>query len=235
MIVRHHQDQLLLITQPDHAALSAHVMARWTADGLPAHPRRAAILLATREHDAGWADVDEAPLVEDGTGRILDFVRAPNDVRQGVWPRSVERLSAEPYAAALVAQHALHVYRDNRAQPAWADFFAAMEGLRARHLEAAAPATLEDLTQDYFFVRMGDLVSLFFANRWPGPRAEGAYVVRAAETEVTVSPDPFGGRAVPFTLRGRLVPSRGYATAAEARAAFRTAPIVTLDAVAAGS
>lgn len=210
-------------------------MAGWMADGFPDHPRRAAILLATREHDAGWADVDEAPIVEERTGRMLDFVRAPDEVRQGVWPRSVERLSQEPYAAALVAQHALHVYRDNRAQPAWAGFFAHMEDLRARHLDAAAPLTLDDLTRDYFFVRMGDLVSLFFANRWPGPRTEGDYVVRAADAEVGVAPDPFGGRSIPFTLRGRLMPSSPFASAADARAAFRAAPVVTLDAVAVGS
>jgi hypothetical protein len=235
VIVRGYQNQLLLITQPDHAALSAQVMARWTADGLPEHPRRTAILLATREHDAGWADVDDTPIVDDRTGRILDFVQAPDEIRQGVWPRSVDRLSDEPYAAALVAQHALHVYRDNRAQPAWADFFARIEHLRARHLDAAAPLTLDDLARDYFFVRMGDLVSLFFANHWPGPRAEGDYVVRASEAAVTVSPDPFSGVSIPFTLRGRLLSAGPFSSAVEAGAAFGAAPLVTLDAVALGS
>ena len=58
MIVRTGPDHLLLITQPDHAALSAAIMGRWRRDGLPAHPRREWLLLATREHDAGWAEVD---------------------------------------------------------------------------------------------------------------------------------------------------------------------------------
>ena len=93
MIVRTNPDHLLLITQPDHAALSAAIMARWRRDGLPAHPRREWLLLATREHDAGWAEVDVAPIVDPASGRLLDFVHAPDAVRQEVWPRSIERLA----------------------------------------------------------------------------------------------------------------------------------------------
>ena len=93
MIVRTNPDHLLLITQPDHAALSAVIMARWRGDGLPSHPRREALLLATAEHDAGWAEVDAAPVVDLTSGRLLDFVQAPDAVRQEVWPRSIERCS----------------------------------------------------------------------------------------------------------------------------------------------
>lgn len=235
MILRTHQDQRLLVTQPDHAALSGVIMARWTADGFPAHPRRDTILLATREHDAGWAEVDAAPIVDAASGRLLDFVEAPDDVRQGVWPRSVERLSADPYAAALVAQHALHVYRENRSRPAWQPFFDRIEALRSRYLAAASPLTLDDLIRDYFFVRMGDLVSLFAVNNWPGPRVESGYTIRIDGLRVTVSPDPFGGAPVPFTIRGRLMPAGPYAAASDAAAAFRSAPRLALDAVALGS
>ena len=178
MIVRTNADHLLLITQPDHAALSAAIMARWRRDGLPAHPRREWLLLATREHDAGWAEVDVAPIVDPASGRLLDFVHAPDAVRQEVWPRSIERLAQAPYAAALVAQHALHIYRDRRSSPAWEPFFLRIEDLRTAQLRRAAPLTLDDLVADYFFVRMGDLVSLCFANDWTDPRREGDYSIR---------------------------------------------------------
>lgn len=234
MIVRRHQDHWLLISQPDHAALSAMIMTQWTADGLPSHPRRNIILLATREHDAGWADVDVAPIVDTTSGQILDFVHAPDAIRQSVWPRSVARLADEPYAAALVAQHALHVYRDNRVQAAWAPFFAQMDALRDEHL-AKSGHSLDTLTADYQFVRLGDLVSLFFANLWPGPRVEGPYTVRVTADQVSVSPDPFGGVRIPFTLAGRLMPARQYADPDEARRAFTAAPTLTLSGTAFGS
>jgi hypothetical protein len=235
LIVRTNPDHLLLITQPDHAALSGAIMTRWRRDGLPAHPRREWVLLATREHDAGWAEVDVAPIVEPGSGRLLDFVHAPDLVRQEVWPRSIERLAHAPYAAALVAQHALHIYRDHRSNPAWQPFFLQIEGLRSTQLRRAAPLTLDDLVADYFFVRMGDLVSLCFANHWTGAQGDGEYSIRVQGPRVIVTPDPFGGEAVPLSLPARRLAARGYTSVADAAAALAAAPAVTLDGVAAGS
>ncbi len=235
MIVRRHQDHLLLITQPDHAALASHVMEHWRVDGLPAHPRRDVILLATREHDAGWTDVDAAPLVDERAAAILDFVRAPDAVRQGVWPVAVERLRDEPYAAALVAQHALTVYDSNRSLPRWQAFFSQMEDLRTQYLSAATSLTLDDLVRDYRYVFLGDRISLTYATLLPDPWTVDAYELSATSDRVTVRPDPFGGEIVRLTLNGRLMADVPYATAAEATAAFTKAPIVTLGAVAAGS
>lgn len=235
MIVRKQQDQLILITQPEHARLSAELMSWWRRDGFPGHPRRDVILLATREHDGGWAELDEAPLVDERTGRLLDFIQAPDHVRQSVWPRGVERLADDPYAAALVAQHALTIYKDNRPTPAWASFFAQMEDLRAHFLSAAAPLTLDDLARDYLFVCMGDMVSLFFANHWPGPRTEGQYAVRATIDRILIDPDPFEGARLPVSLRGRLLAGGAYSSAAGAKAAFDAAATITLNATASGS
>ncbi|MGE3509360.1 MAG: DUF3891 family protein [Vicinamibacterales bacterium] len=232
MIVRRHHDHLLLVTQPDHALLSADLMRHWVADGFPTHPRREVILLATREHDAGWAELDAAPTV-DRVGKVFDFIQAPAPLRQSVWPRSIQRLADEPYAAALVAQHALHVYRDNRSDREWGAFFERIEGLRRAHL-ARTRLTLDDLASDYFFVRMGDLLSLFFANDWPGPRAEGAYVVRVTPGRVSVAPDPFGGLHLPFTLKARQIPSRPYTDDADLARALASAPVVTLSGTALG-
>ena len=60
MIIRRKGTTPLLITQPDHAQLAATIMERWQEDGFPDSPRRAAILLAIREHDNGWREVDAA-------------------------------------------------------------------------------------------------------------------------------------------------------------------------------
>jgi hypothetical protein len=235
VIVRANADHLLLITQPDHAALSAKIMMRWCRDGLPSHPRREALLLATREHDAGWAEADAAPIVDPSSGRLLDFVHAPDAVRQRVWPRSIEQLAHSPYAAALVAQHALHVYRDNRPNPAWQPFFAQMEALRTEHMRRAAPLTLDVLLADYFFVRMGDLISLFFANNWPGPRQEGDYAIRLQGSRLVVTPDPFGGEIITLALPARRLAARPYTSPADAAAALAAAATLTLHGFAAGS
>src|SRR4051812_26402566 len=113
MIVQHFEQDLVLIRQPDHARLAARLMAAWQDGGLPGHPRRDAILAATAAHDDGWIQEDAEPTVG-ADGRPVDFITADLAVKQRVWRRVVETLGGEqPYAAALVAQHALTVYVDH--------------------------------------------------------------------------------------------------------------------------
>lgn len=236
MIVRRRNASLLLITQPDHAALSARIMEQWTADGLPQSPRRQEILLAVREHDNGWRDVDAAPIVDAASGRLLDFINAPDAVRQAVWPRGTGHLAATPYAAALVAQHALHIYSHYRERPAWSDFFAATEKERDRHLSGAAPLALEQLLRDYAFVRLGDLISLSFCTGGAIKNTDHAgYAVRLDGARVTVTPDPFGGREVPLEIAAYEMPDQHFSSADQALAAFRTARVVTLTGLACGA
>jgi hypothetical protein len=234
VIIRANGDQLLLITQIDHAALAERIMASWRADGLPHSPRRDAILFATRRHDDGWLNDDKAPMVDEATGRVQDYVHAPDNVRRGIWPKGVERLARHPHAAALVAQHALHLFDKYRAEPGWEDFFDRMGRARDAHLAAAAPLTADDLRHDYFFVRMGDLLSLQFCDDWLEPQRYAAYASRWDGGRLVVTPDPFDGGEVPLTVPARCLPARVFSGGDEAAAAFQAAPMVTLTGVASG-
>jgi hypothetical protein len=235
MIVRPAESTRVLITQPDHAALAARIMRHWRSEHLQESDRRSSILLAVEEHDNGWREPDGAPIVDPATGRILDFVSAPDAVRRAVWPRGVDRLRAAPYAAALVAQHALYIYRRYRSEPDWAPFFAEMEAARDRHLRRAAPRTLSDLSGDYFFVRLGDLLSLTFCNAWSAPQTdESGYVVRVDRDRLIVTPDPFAGNELQIEIDGRELPDRPFASASDAETAFANAPRVLVRGTASG-
>ena len=209
-------------------------MAEWRRDDLPGSPIRDVILDATREHDNGWIEPDRAPIVDPATGRLLDFITAPEPVRQGIWPRGVERLHDTPYAAALVAEHALSVYEHYRDRPSWTGFFASMEEMRDTALAAAAPRTIADLRRDYFFVRMGDLASLAFCNAWREPQKLARYELRIEGRELRFAPDPFAGARVPVSVRARRLPNRPFASSADAAAAFEAAPAVELAGIACG-
>src|SRR5438552_1862065 len=84
VIVRSHDQHLLLVTQPDHAALADTIMSDWQLGGLADHPQRGAILFATHEHDSGWREADSRPSVDEESGRVLDFVNASLEIRQGI-------------------------------------------------------------------------------------------------------------------------------------------------------
>ena len=226
MIVRHAGDSLLLITQPDHAALARTIMGRWTSDSLPDSPRRESILLAVGQHDNGWESVDAAPIVLPD-GRLADFVVAPADVRRGVWPRAVAALAADPYAAALVAQHAVFVYGRFESDPEWAAFFDEMGALRDRH-RVRTSAEADMLRRDYDFVRLGDLISLTFCNPWTDRQEHAGYGIIGDGTNLVITPDPFAGERVRFEIRARRLPNRQYLDANDGKVAWNQAEAVTI-------
>ena len=195
--------------------------------------RRASILHAIREHDNGWRELDARPSADPASGRVVDFIEAPAAVRQAVWPRGVSRLSRDPWAAALVAQHALVIYERSRGDAQWTEFFEEMAAHRDRLLDACG-GLLEALLEDYVFVRAGDLISLIVCNGWREPHTVGGWTVALEADRVMVSPDPFGGREVPFAVEARAVPDAFYASDAELRRAVDSAPVIRLEGTATG-
>ena len=232
MIVRSRDGQLQLITQPDHAQLAARIMEHWVP--LRDHPRRATILHAIAEHDAGWAELDVSPAADPATGRIIDFISAPASVKQAVWPRAVRSLSNHPWAAALVAQHAITVYDRYRPDPEWHGFFREMAALRDLLVQAVARSESE-LIADYEFVRLGDLISLAFCTGWDDEQRFGRWRISRSEARVLVTPDAFDGAVVPFAVEGRSIPAGSFAATEQLTLALKDARIVTLRGEAAGT
>jgi hypothetical protein len=219
MIIRRDGHAYVFITQPDHAALSRRIMRHCVA--LLHHPRAASILLAIGEHDNGWAEPDAEPLADPATGEPLDFVHAPAAVRQGVWPRGVERLEADPWAAALVAQHAVAVYDRYRADGRWTAFFRQMESLRDS-LVVRANGAAADLLADYRFVRLGDLISLVFCTYWTEPQRYSDWIVSRAGDAVSVAPGVFDVETIPVSVPAKRLPLRPYRSDADVKAALET-------------
>jgi hypothetical protein len=220
MIIQRTPTALVFIEQQDHAALSAAIMAEWQLDGLPDHPRRDAILLATREHDNGWLEEDAMTHV-DQDGEPLDFISVPPTVKQRIWPRAAARVVAtDPYAAALIAQHALALHGQQETEPAWRPFLTQMARLQADLLARCPPGAADTLEEDYRFVQAGDQVSLVFCNGWTVPFSRpGGRVVLRDET-LTVAPDPFRGRRIPLRVAARRLDVRPFASSRDLRAAL---------------
>lgn len=197
------------------------------AVALRSHPRRTSLLRAIHDHDNGWTEPDAAPLIDSATGAPLDFVHAPLEVRQGVWPRGIAHLADDPWAAALVAQHAAAVYDRFRGDAAWTPFFAEMEALRDRWLSASGGA-LPDLLADYRYLRLGDLLSLAFCNGWTEPQHFDAWTIRLTESRVEVWPDVADGKPVSFDVRARIIRQQAFQTNEAFREALAAAPFTTV-------
>jgi hypothetical protein len=218
VIVRPRPESLLFITQPDHACLAADLVEHVAA--LAEHPRLDALRLAVREHDNGWRELDRDLVFDASAGQALDFIAVPDAVKHAVWPLAVERLaSASPYAAALVAAHAIFVNAGSREKEDWRGFFADQEARRDALL-ARADAQLDELNQDYRWLAVADLMSLSFCHGWTDTRERFAHAVRCEGDTLIVTPAILPRSPVEVRVRARLVPDRQYRSAADLRAAL---------------
>jgi len=200
---------------------------------LATHPRRDVILYAIHEHDNGWTEEDASPSVNPSTGEIVDFVNAPADVRQRVWTRGVARLADDPWAAALVAQHAIVIYDRFHGDPTWGPFF---DGMRERRdaMAGSAGRSLEDLFADYEFVRLADLTSLAFCTGWTGEQRFGDWVVRLSGTRV-LTPDVFRGVEFPIEIAAIAITNQRFQSDDELRDALRHATQTTVTGTVVGT
>lgn len=207
--------------------MAADILAHWQADGLPDRPTREAVLLATREHDCGWIEEDDAPIVNPETGDPWDFIRLPVVRRQAIWPRAVARLATTPYVAALVAHHAVTAYARYEGDAEWRDFFQTMAQARDSRVSALATAagrvTLDSFLRDYASLRTADLISLALCHGWQDTFEVDYYKGRPSGSTLTLVPDPFAGATVPWRVPARRVPRVRYQSDAALQAALAQA------------
>lgn len=219
MILFPQDGALRVVTQCDHAHLAGEIAALWRADGLPENPRRAAILLAVREHDNGWRETDSAPRVDASSGRPHDFRTLPEEARRELWLRGTARLApgrSDPpdrgYAALLIVHHALALHGNHQGEAAWdEDFLAPLDELYAELLEATG-ATAAEVAADYRFLNVADTVSLLACGAGTASM-QGAEVAghRVADGggRVEVEPFPLAG-VTTFRVPARWIPNRAY-------------------------
>ena len=229
MIIRQIESTLQLITQPDHAALAMRIMRQWDGAHFPESPRRQSILNAIEHHDDGWADADQTLIVDEASGRLLDFVDASDAVKRDTSWRGIVDREQDAYAGALMAQHRLHVYRRHVDDPEWRAFFGTVTEARDRYLRASGIGNLRQLLDDYRYVRAGDLASLAFCNNWASTDDdECGYGMRLEGTRLRIVPDPFAGRPVRFDITARQLADRRFASLADAQRDVAAASVVTL-------
>jgi hypothetical protein len=227
MIVRDERDSFVLITQPDHAQLSEAIIAAVRSEPPLDGPARRTILVATREHDNGWTEVDAYPTVDPVTGRPCDFMSGPAPVKHELWLRGIARAAkSDGLAGALVAEHALTVYGYRRGEAGWAPFFSTIEGMRdtlLQRLGMFSGASRDTFDAYYRCVRLGDMFSLQFCNAWTDPSTTLGYRAEMQGTTLLISPDPFAGATVALRVVGHRIPARRYRDDAQVRTAIAAA------------
>ena len=238
MIVRDEGPTLLLITQPDHARLAEQILAAVRSEPALDSTDRSVILLATREHDNGWADVDAEPVVEPGTGRPQDFLKGSVLVKQDLWQRAIGRAAQmDVRAGALTAEHALTVHSYRHETPDWQPFFDSITAMRDDLLRQAGllyGGPRQAFDAQYRCVRLADAFSLQFCNNWKGPDVTLGYEASMDGDVLLIAPDPFDGATVALRVLGRRIPARHYDDDGDLRAAIAASTPLVIEGEARG-
>ncbi|HKH49488.1 MAG TPA: DUF3891 family protein [Thermoanaerobaculia bacterium] len=209
MIVVTEQDTWRFITQPDHAAFAAELLSLWRAEGVPEHPRRAALLFAVREHDNGWREADAAPRWDPERRRPHDFLTMPRPARIEVWERGVSRFAGEhPSAALLITRHARRLHRDRRGAERWQELLETLDELE-RGLAEATGATEEEIAADDRLLDRSDTLSLAACSAWTDPFELHGVRARLHEGSLRLDPFPLAG-ATTFRIPCRRIAARDY-------------------------
>jgi hypothetical protein len=209
MIVVPEGSALRFITQPDHAHFAGELLSLWRTGGAPAHPRRADLLFAAREHDNGWREADAAPRWDAERGRPYNFLTLPREDRISVWERGACRFAADrPYAALLITRHALNLFQNRRQEEGWDAFVAFLVDLERSLLdETGVPR--QELEADYRLIELTDQISLAACNGRREPAECRGVRIEPGTDAVGVEPFPLAG-ATTFRVPCRRIPGRVY-------------------------
>ncbi len=184
--------------------------------------------MAAERHDDGWAVWEQAPLIEPGTGRPLNFLDVDVPVHLAFYRAGIAAITDEdPYAGLLVSMHGAGIYRHRYgAQPelelsraaAVMDlveaFVAEQESGYAARMEAIGVSD-EECWADYRRLQVYDRFSLYFCLRdTEAGEAEdigGFRVEPLGSGRVRMTPYPFASDSERFSLLRRLLPKRACA------------------------
>jgi hypothetical protein len=213
-----------VVLQTDHADLSAACARSWADTG----SRHASLVVAAERHDDGWAVWEQAPLIEPGTGRPLNFLDVQVPAHLAFYRAGIAAITDDdPYAGLLVSMHGAGIYRHRYgAQPELElrraaevmhlveAFVAEQESGYAARVETIGVSD-EERWDDYRRLQVYDRFSLYFCLRdveaGEADDIGGFRLEPLGSGRVRMSPYPFDSEGECFSLLRRMLPKRAWA------------------------
>jgi hypothetical protein len=232
MIVLKRDNVLVLVHQPEHAAMAAAIAQAWRPPTMLPADIWERFLDAVRCHDDGWLAAEKRPTLADDR-RPFDFKQIPSDQHITIWRRSVDLASQrDAYTCLLVAHHARHLYTTtsvgNDDNPAAAQGF--INELAVRIVRCTEPLELGDAQEQAAIsprcvnaarrlLTMFDWLSLSLLGALPMPEnteplafgeGEARLTITPTSDGATLSPWPFLTESVRVECPATLVADRAY-------------------------
>jgi hypothetical protein len=240
MIVRRVGQEVLLITQQDHAILSGQLASAWGNPRFAGPQPREEVIEAVVRHDDGWAEWDQALPVDSG-GNPIDFLHAPPSEAIQIWSNSISTAATlGPMSGIIVSTHFSRLaewgIRDSwsaeeRGDPTAQDFLDRQRNDRRKWRNRLDPKAREWVDYNTQVLRICDWISLVLCGvtevgfraaviESPSSESETEFQMQGSEEEFTVKAWPFSHERFEFSIRCAVAPARTYSNSAELNAAI---------------
>jgi hypothetical protein len=249
MIVRSQEDgTLILVTQSDHARLSGIFAAHWGNAEFARPEPRESFIRAAALHDCGWFSYETRPLYDPEKAAPPNFQQVPLDAKQlAAFQGGLDWIwGIDPYAGLLVSRHRTGLWRNRYNAVTYPAASASVRVLTPDVEDFIARNELKQETElathdrarflvNYQLLQMLDLLSLYFCTAEPvetrlaqvpadyaGEGRDGVTLTLTPQGDgrVRISPNPFDRRELEVAFVYRQLPSSGFASQEDFRAAY---------------
>ena len=114
MIIRDHDQTIIMIEQNHHAHISAEIISNWQDILFKEDPYFESVLYAIKQHDYGWHAFDSQPFLNDKTNLPYSFIDFPVIPKTVLYTQGVDIVEqVDSYAAALCSAHYMRFLENN--------------------------------------------------------------------------------------------------------------------------
>ncbi|MCT8137946.1 DUF3891 family protein [Anaerobacillus sp. CMMVII] len=167
MVVTERRDEILLFEQHEHAKVCGEFAQAWKDEYFDGNEKRESVLYAIYEHDNGWIELDQRPLLNKETKLPHSFIDYPLSPKLEAYTKGINYIEQhDEYAALICSLHYASFFE--RYTNGRGEVFLAQERKRQRKLLQVLTVEKETLQFHYDLLQFCDNLSLYLCMNEPG-------------------------------------------------------------------
>ncbi|WP_404450947.1 DUF3891 family protein [Virgibacillus necropolis] len=168
MIIRERPDDIVMITQDDHARISGIFSSYWKKAFFNDDNKRRSVELAIYEHDRGWIPVDSKPLWNDKTNLPYSFMDLPTEPKLVFYKNGIDEVEGMDFYASLLCSHHYSRFTKNDTDEESLKFLKNEQERQSRIKKLMIDFDKEAYQFHYDLLNFCDNLSLFVCLNEPG-------------------------------------------------------------------
>lgn len=175
MVVTEREKEILLFEQHEHAKVCGEFAKAWREDYFVDNKRRKSVVYAIFEHDNGWIELDQKPLLNRETQVPYSFINYPLKPKLLAYTNCINRVEKQDDYAALICSLHYTSFFENYTNGRGEDFVT-RERLRQEKLVKRLKIEEQSLLFHYNLLQFCDNLSLYLCLNEPGVAKKDEFI-----------------------------------------------------------